>query len=224
MRFQEIKSAEDLHALVEETGFLPFFANEIVGFSVEECCANELWFSDQADGPWEWKGPIARGGSCMYGKFFRGRAGFVSREWIPDFCNFRRDGYDFDSRYEDGLASYKEKGVFDTIAGQGKILSKELKSLCNYRKGGNKGFDTVITRLQMETYVTISDFVYMKDRFGQTYGWGVAQYSTPEVLFGCDYVRGAYTKESAESREKIFAHLRAILPDVANWQIEKLIR
>lgn len=42
------------------------------------------------------------------------------------------------------------------------MLSKELKKICNYRKGGNKGFDTVITRLQMQIYVTIADFVYIK--------------------------------------------------------------
>ena len=28
------------------------------------------------------------------------------------------------------------------------IISKELKTLGNFRKGGNKGFDTIISRLQ----------------------------------------------------------------------------
>lgn len=95
MKTYELRSPEDIAALTEEWGFLPFFAGEIPGFSVEECCPPELWFSEDADGPWEWKGPVARSGRCVYGKFFGGRAGFISREWLPDFANYRRDGYDF---------------------------------------------------------------------------------------------------------------------------------
>lgn len=214
MRFQEVRCAEDIIRLVEEIGFLPFFANGIAGFSVEECCPAELWFSAEVDGPWEWKGPIARSGRCIYGKFFSGKAGFVSREWLPDFTNYRRDGYDFDARYDDGLASYKDKGIYEAIAGHGALLSKELKKLCNYGKGGNKGFDTVITRLQMQAYVDIADFVYMRDKFGRPYGWGVARYSTPEAQFGYEYVTSAYRREPEESKQRMFAHLQGILPDV----------
>ena len=220
----QIKSADDVIRLVDHIGFLPFFENHIHGFSVEECCPRELWFAEGVEGPWEWKGPIARSGQCIYGKFFGNKAGFISRKWLPDFANFRRDGYDFDARYDDGLASRKDKGVFDTVAEHGALLSKELKDICNYRKGGNKGFDTVITRLQMQTYICIADFVYMKDKFGQIYGWGVAKYSTPEILFGYEYVTSAYQREPNESEEKIIEHLQRVLPDVGKEQILKLIK
>ncbi len=222
MRFQEIRSAEDILNLVREIGFLPFFQNEIRGFSVAELCAPELWMSDD-EGPWEWKGPIARTKTCVYGKIFAGKAGYVSAEWFPDLANYRRDGYDFDARFDDGLASYKDKGLYDVIAEDGPILSKTLKERCNYRKGGNKGFDTVITRLQMQTYVNIADFIYLKDKFGQTYGWGVAQYSTPEAMFGYGYVTSAYRREPAESKERIYKHLEALLPDASEKQIGRLL-
>ena len=102
---RQLHSADGLIAAVEQYGFLPFFRNEIHGFSIEELCPPELWFADDVDGPWEWKGPAARSGKCLYGKLFNKKAGFVSREWIPDFANFRRDGYDFAARWDDGLAS-----------------------------------------------------------------------------------------------------------------------
>ena len=223
MKTYELRSPEDIAALTEEWGFLPFFAGEIPGFSVEECCPPELWFSEDADGPWEWKGPVARSRRCVYGKFFGGRAGFISREWLPDFANFRRDGYDFDARYDDGLASHKDKTVYDTVAEHGALLSKELKRLCNYGKGGNTGFDTVITRLQMQAYLTVGDFVYMQDKYGKPYGWGVAKYTTPEALFGYDFVSSAYGREPEESRARIAAHLGNILPGVNEKQILKLI-
>ena len=195
MKTYELRNPEDIAALTEEWGFLPFFAGEIPGFSVEECCPPELWFSEEADGPWEWKGPVARSGRCVYGKFFGGRAGFISREWLPDFANFRRDGYDFDARYDDGLASRKDKTVYDTV----------------------------ITRLQMQAYLTVGDFVYMRDKYGKPYGWGVAKYTTPEALFGYDFVTSAYGREPEESRARIIAHLRNILPGVNEKQILKLI-
>ena len=223
MKPTEIHNPEELIEHVEDVGFLPFFANDIQGFSVEDRCPHELWFAQDADGPWEWKGPAARSGRCIYGKFFRGKAGFVSRSWIPDFVNYRRDGYDFDARYADGLASYKDKGIYDVIADKGALLSKELKRICNYRKDGNKGFDTVITRLQMQTYVTIADFVYMEDRFGKSYGWGVAKYSTPEQLFGYEFVTDAYKREPEESRKRICEHLAGRLAGVTEKQILKLI-
>ena len=37
---------------------------------------------------------IAAGGRIAYGKFFDRKAGFISREWLPVFANYRRDGYD----------------------------------------------------------------------------------------------------------------------------------
>ncbi len=223
MLLREIRSDGELVSLVEEVGFLPFFANSVTGFSVEECCAPELWFHDDADGPWEWKGPIARSGRVAYGKFFRGKACFISREWLPEFANFRRDGYDFDARYEDGLVSRKDKEVYDVILSRGEVLSQELKRLLHYRKGGQKGFDTVITRLQMQTYVLISDFVRRKDSAGQSYGWAIARYATPETLFGADFLQDAYRSEPEVSRARVLSHLRTLLPRTSEDQILSLL-
>lgn len=208
-----ITSPADLQNLILKMGFLPFFQNDIPGFSVEEHTPPELWFSDTADGPWEWKGAAASGGKCVYGKFFRKKAGFISMEWFPDFANYWRDGYDFDARYEDGLVFYKDKTLYDAIEKNGSILTHELKNLCNYRKGGNKGFDTVITRLQMQTYITIADFEYKTDKTGKPYGWGIARYSTPEAQFGAEAVTAAYKRSPEDSRKRILAHLQKILPE-----------
>ncbi|HCP51257.1 MAG TPA: hypothetical protein DIT79_02440, partial [Ruminococcaceae bacterium] len=134
---------------VEYYGFLPFFPNDIPGFSVEEMCAPAYWFAEDRDGPWEWKGPAAQTKRCAYGKFFRKKAGFVSREWLPELVNFRRDGYDFDARCDDGLVFHKDEELYNTVNAEGEILSKFLKKKLDYRKGGNTGFETCITRLQM---------------------------------------------------------------------------
>jgi hypothetical protein len=219
----QINSPEDLATLVQEYGFLPFFQNEIEGFSVEEHTPAHLWFSATEDGPWEWKGPVARNRTCLYGKLFAGKAGFVSRDWAPDLLNARRDGYDFDARYDDGLASRKDKEIYDAVCAHGSLLTQELKQCCNYRKGGNRGFDTVVTRLQMQTYLIISDFVYRTDRHGTPYGWGVARYSTPEVQLGAELVERAYQRSPAESWRSMEEHLCHLLPHASISQVRHLL-
>ena len=64
----------------------------------------------------------------------------------------------------------------------------------------------------------------MQDKFGQTYGWGVAQYTTPEVLFGYDFVTSAYRKEPAKFQANIIAHLKSMLPDAGETQLLKLMK
>ena len=211
-----IKTKTDLINAVNEYGFFPFFMNSIDGFSVEEHISPECWYNYSGDGSWQawdWKGPVIRETGCAYGKFFEKKACYISQEWFCDFANYRRDGYDFDARYDDGLADYRDKRLFELIDGSSPILSKRLKQLGNYKKGGNKGFDTIITRLQSQGYVIISDFVYMKDRFGNPYGWGVAEYSTPEAFMGEAFTENVYKRTPAESYERLLEHFCRLFPN-----------
>lgn len=217
-----IREKQDVIKVINELGFLPFFANSIPGFSIEEHIDPELWFTEK-EGPWEWKGPIIRELGCAYGKFFDKKATYISREWFPDFANYRRDGYDFDARFDDELASYQDKNLFELVDSNAPILSKALKQIGNYKKGGNKGFDTIITRLQMQCYVVINDFVYLTNKNGQHYGWGVAEYTTPEHLMGNYFTEKVYDQSPNESYEKVYMHLKKILPDVEEAAIKKFL-
>ena len=218
-----IRSIEDLEQAVEELGFLPYFANSIPGFSIEEHVDPRVWFSGEP-GTWEWKGPVINELNCAYGKFFEKKAVYISKDWFPDFANYRRDGYDFDARYEDGLAERRDKALYDLVASESPVLSKRLKALGNFRKGGNKGFDTVINRLQAQGYVVISDFVYMVDKHGKEYGWGVAEYSTPERFMGKSFTDRVYRRAPEESYERICEHLQKILPQADEQAIRKLLK
>ena len=216
-----IYSSSDVSRLVQEYGFLPLFKNQISGFSVEEHTPPELWFADGIEGPWEWKGPVIRETGCAYGKFFNGKAGFISMEWFPDFANYRRDGYDFDARYDDGLARHQDKMVYDVLMEQPSLLSREWRKLSGVKKRGE--FDSIVARLQMLGYVTTIDFEYAKDRYGKAYGWGLARYATPEGYFGNKFTGRVYNREPQESKKRIWEHLRMLLPLAAESRIEKLI-
>ena len=221
-----IKSKNDLIKAIEKYGFLPFFANEIEGFSIEEHISPDCWWTSDSGrwDAWEWKGPVIRGTGCAYGKFFGGKAAYISREWFPDFANYRRDGYDFDARYDDGLAKHSDKVLYDLLDENAPVISKTLKKLGDYGRGGIKGFDSTITRLQAQCYVVISDFVYMLDRNGSRYGWGVAEYSTPEKFMGTDFTDNVYRREPEESYSLIFGHLRKLLPSASDEQIKRFLK
>ena len=75
-----ITIAEELETLVQQMGFLPFFACSIPRFSVEEPTPSCCWFVEGRDGPWEWRMEAARRGTVAYGKLFSRKAGLVSRE------------------------------------------------------------------------------------------------------------------------------------------------
>lgn len=222
MQISTLRSPKELRQAVQELGFLPFFRSEIPGFSIEEHTPPALWFTELA-GPWEWKGELARDPDCVYGKFFRGRAGFISREWFPAFANYRRDGYDFDARFDDGLASLRDKNLYDCLAERGSLSSRELRLLAGYGKGGEKGFDGRVTCLQMQTYLHISDFVYALDRYGREYGWGIACYCTPEHRFGEDWLAEAYREDPRQSRERVYAHLQGLFPAASQMQLRRLL-
>ena len=222
-----IKSKRDLIEALNEYGFIPFFQNSIEGFSVEEHVSPECWYNDLGDSfwpAWEWKGPVIRETGCAYGKFFEKKACYISPEWFPDFANYRRDGYDFDARYDDGLAPYKDKLLYDLVGSNAPILSKKLKELGNYRKGGNKGFDTIMNRLQAQCYVVIGNFVYLRDKYGEPYGWGVAEYSTPEAVMGDGFTERVYSRPPEESYEKLMEHFCRLFPNEDIKVIKKFIK
>ena len=219
-----IRAKQDLIDAVRTFGIVPLFANSIPGFSVEEHVSPEVWFSDENEGVWEWKGPVIRESGCAYGKFFEKKAAFISIEWFPDFANCRRDGYDFDARWDEGLAPHGDKFLYDLVERHGPVLSKQLKRLGEYGKNGRKGFDTAINRLQAQGYVVISDFVYEQDKLGRTYGWGVAEYVTPEKLFGERFADAVYRREPEESRARLLAQLGALLPDAEESALERFLR
>lgn len=218
-----VEDQEKLAALINEIGFLPFFQSPVPGFSLKDCVPPELWFPEEGDGVWEWKGPVIRRSGGAYGKFFKGKAAFISREWYPDFANYRRDGYDFDAAYDDGLASFKEKKIYDTLAEAGDLLSKELRRRSAFVGQAKTGYDATLTRLQMRGYITTTDFEYAVDSKGSPYGWGIARYATPESHFGEDFTGRVYSRTPEESAQRILDHLEKLLPQATPAQLRALL-
>jgi len=222
---RRIKTVDELKKHINNVGFLPFFKGGIDGFSLEELTVGDSWWSgDIAEDPWMWRAVIAEEGDMAYGKLFRGKAGFISREWFPIFAAYRRDGYDFDSRYEDGLVSRRQKKLIDVLNEYDRLPSYELKKLAGFGKEGEKNFDGTISELQMKTYVIIRSFRRKRNKKNEEYGWAVADYMLSENLYGAEHVRSAYGMSATEAKDKIIGHLLKLFPNTNINEAEKLIK
>lgn len=218
-----IHDIEELIAYVDEVGFLPLFQNEIPGFSVEERTVVDYWWTGDERDPWQWRETIAKSGRLAYGKFFDRKAGFISKEWLPAFVNYRREGYDFDARWEDELAPLRQKKIMDLFDDATELYSFEVKQKAGYGKGGEKNFEGMITALQMQTYLCVREFRQKLNKRGEYYGWPMAIYCKPEHLWGHEYVTSAYAETPEESKNRILAHMNEIYPIATQKQVLKLI-
>ena len=213
---RRIRSWQELIRWIDEIGFLPLFKNEISGFSAEEHTSDLYWWSgDPEQDPWEWRQLIARSGRVAYGKFFGKKAGFISKKWFPHFANWRRDGYDFDSRWEDERASLRQKRIMDRFAEHEALYYFELKRLAGFGKNGEKNFEGSVTDLQMESYLLIRDFRQRVNQKGQPYGWPISVYSTPEALWGYEHISSAYSSDPSRSKELIYRQIQSTFPSAA---------
>ena len=216
-----IHSCPELIRLVGQVGFLPLLDSGIRGFAAESLMAEECRFTTFDDGTWEWplwqwKGSVVRDGGCVYGKFFGGKAGFISREWWPDFCNWRRSTH---AVPEEGSV---DDIILTTLREHGSMITRELRAACDFTgKNMRSRFDARVARLQMATYVVTEDFVYPTDKHGREYGFGWALLTTPERLVGREACLCRRTPQ--ESRERIMAHLTALLPQADERLIAKMV-
>lgn len=222
-----IHTVKEAIAYINEIGFLPLFKNDIPGFSLEERTVPEDWWSEDTErDPWEWREIIAGSKEVAYGKFFDKKAGFISKEWLPYFVNYRRDGYDFDALWDDEKASIRQKKIMDLFAEDNadkELYSFEVKQKAGFGKEREKNFEGTVTDLEMKLYLCMMDFRQRKNKKGENYGWSIAVYSTPEHLWGYDYITSAYQESAEESWKRIVNHMKEIYPVATEAQIYRML-
>jgi hypothetical protein len=229
-----IDSCDKLHNAAIHYGMLPFFANNIPGFSVEEMAAPGLLFGETLadEGCWEWKGPVIRRQTTAYGKFFRRKAGFVSLELLPDFLNYRRSLYR-------PTAGSVEDSLLKLVCQNEGLTSAQMRQMLLPPSPRRKAVTTIddamapsrprrqalegpLQRLQMGGWLLIADFEYKFTSTGQRYGWGVALYSTPEIWF--ENTIKPSRRSPQQSFERLCQHLAQHWPTATSTQIKTLLK
>ena len=217
-----LHSCPELIEYIQQVGFLPLLDSGIPGYCAESLMAEECRFTQFADGTWEWplwewKSPVVTTGNCVYGKFFAGKAGFISRDWWPDLCNWRR------SKNPLPAEGSIEDAILCTLRENGSMITRELRAACGFTGPKMRSkFDSYVSRLQMATYIVTEDFVYPTDKHGREYGFGWALLTTPEELFGAEACQCSRTPD--ESYQRMYDHLSRLLPPATDKQLKKLLK
>lgn len=206
---------------IGEVGMLPLLNMGINGWSADDVVDEECQYTVFPDGGWEWKlwewkGSIIRETGCAYGKFFRQKAAFISKEWWPDFCNWRRSRNPYP---EEGTI---EEAILETLRCCGSMITRDLRKECGFTGPKMRSkFDAYLTKLQMAGRIVTEDFVYPTDKHGKQYGWGWSLLTVPENLLGKDLCNIGRTPE--ESRLRLAKHLHEIIPQATDKEIDKII-
>ena len=230
-----IKTWQELAERISELGFLPLFSGEVEGFSAEEMVCPDFWWTGiREEDPWEWREIIASSHKAAYGKFFGKKAGFISLEWLPVFANYRRDGYDPDSAWEDGRLTRREKLIMDVLTDKDEggelifpdkqILSTELKQLAGFGKGGEKNFPGITTDLMMKLYLVTSDFRRRRNKKGSEYGMAVSVLTPPEAIGGYEAVTASYGEDPEQSLRRIVSRAQELFPKAEKSDILRLVK
>ena len=220
-KFPRVGSAAELMTLIDEIGFLPLLDSGIYGFSAEDIVDEDCRYVVFSDGGWDWplwkwKGQIVTDMPCLYGKFFNKKAGFISKAWWADFCNYRR------SKFPLPESDSIEGTILDTLRMTGSLITRELRAACGFNgKGMRSKFDGYITKLEMATYIVTEDFVYPQDKHGKEYGWGWSLLNTPEALYGKEACTCSHSPE--DSFQRLVAQFKKILPEATEMQMLRLI-
>ena len=222
MHFEEIHNIGQLMELIDRVGFLPLLNSGISGFSAEDMVDEECRYVTFSDGGWEWplwewKGSVITDGGYIYGKFFAGKAGFISRKWWPDFCNYRRSVHPMPD--ENSI----EDAILQTLTLNGSMITRELRTACGFTGSRMRSkFDSYVTHLQMACRIVTENFVYPHDKHGKRYGWGWSLLTTPEQLYGSEFCK--CTRSPEESFELIKHQLKSVCPDATDKQILKMLK
>ena len=224
-----LRSPESAAELVRRIGFLPLFSNGLPGFSLEErTWAGDWWTDDPARDPWAWRQALAREPDLLYGKFFDRRAGFISADWFPYFANYRRNGYDFDTLVDEGLAPHRaiklmQPFLKDGMPNDAALHSFALKAQAGFGKGGEKNFEGVLTELEAQTFLVIGDFRQRLNKLGSPYGWHIAVIQTPESKLGYGRVTAAYGESPEQSAARIRERLLDLFPEAKPEQLRRIL-
>ena len=218
---EQLHSCAELMEYINEVGFLPLLPLGIRGWSAEEVMDEDCQYVKLPDGGyewplWDWKCDIIRETGCAYGKFICKKAVFISKEWWPDFCNYRRSKYPYP---EEGSI---EEAILETLKLNGSMITRDLRKACGFTQPKMRSkFDSYVSRLQMGGYIVTEDFVYPHDKHGRQYGWGWSLLNTPESLFGKEACH--IDRSPEESKQRIVAQLCKILPVSTNEECCALI-
>lgn len=223
VRTPVVRDPEGMQSLIREFRLIPFFVSPVPGYSVQEHTPQDLWFSEENLGPWDWKIECVRSGDIAYGKFLcGGKASFATVDVYRELINWRRSL----PKYQ---PSADQRKVLDYLEEHGSISVPEVRKLMGVTKSAA---DALLSKIQMQTRLVIGDITRVYRGADLKYsGWQRSSFCTPEALFEeIDFPFPGYKPRTlkssltpAESLEFLKETIRKVCGDIPDGVIMKVL-
>ena len=170
-----VRDAASMSDLIHDYGMIPFFANPVPGYSIEEHTPRDCWFTSDNLGPWDWKIDCVQTGDIAYGKFlWGGKAAFATVEVYRELVNWRRS-------LPKNIPTDDQQVILDMLCEQGSLTVTDVRKRLGIPKSKA---DALLARLQMQGRVVTGDISRVYRGPNLTYsGWQRSTFCTPEALF-----------------------------------------
>ena len=214
-----VRDWESMLGLIREYRIVPFFANPILGFSVEEHTPGSFWFTEENLGPWDWKIDCIQSGDVAYGKFlWGGKAAFATVDAYRELVNYRRSKPKY-------APTADQQRILDYMEERGSVSIAEVRKLLGVKKAAA---DALMGKLQMQARVITGDIARVYRGPDLSYaGWQRSTFCSPESLFEeLDFPFPGYqprTLKSSLTPEESFSYLKECVRRVCGDVPDRLL-
>jgi hypothetical protein len=168
---------------------------------------------------WKWKDELPKRRRAFYGKYFKGRATFLSLQFLPHFLAIQGTAVQASQAeefYEAGRLSRNAMELWQALAQHGPLPTLELRHACNLEtQAGNDRFKKAMLELQSLLIVTHSGAAQ------ETEAWASNRFDLVVRSFPRQ-VAQARRISKEDARTAIAAKYRSLYPSASPVQIARL--
>jgi hypothetical protein len=168
---------------------------------------------------WKWKDELPKSRRAFYGKFFKGRATFLSLEFLPHFLateGTALDANEAEEFYEAGRITRNALELWQALAQHGPLPTLELRHACKLEtQAGNARFKKAMLELQGLLIVTHSGAAQ------ETEAWASSRFDLVARSFP-QQVRQARRISEEDARTAIAAKYCTLYPAASPVQVARL--
>ena len=190
-------------------------------FFGEEIC----WHTQQQKtDPWEWRMKVLHEKKDIaYGKFFFKKSGYITQEWYPYFYRIRRGNRELEEEYSAGNVTSYAKRIYELLVEYRELPLHLIKQYGGFSKEDKSKFDSAITELQMNFYITMCGNARKKSKKGEEYGWSSTVFCLTEDFFEGDVIKKALALSYEEAYENLEKQIFLLNPWADLGKVKKFI-
>lgn len=226
MKLVPIRTFEEFCADLLKSGFSMGGDNAEGVFSLSSLFQANLRHhtGDPETDPWIWRiRAVTEREEFAGGKFFLGKNGWITREWLPRFISVRRQGRTMEERYAQGLVPRMAKTLYDRIREEPHCHMVQLRSALGIGKEDRSRFDGALCFLQRELFIVVSGEARKTSLSGAPYGWPVTTYCTASRFFGDALEEEAAGLDPSVARIEVIDRIRELNPAATDGAIARFL-